>query len=1325
MAEEIQIGADASDAINELGKIANAFQSIAKDAGASDKAVNAAMRNMERSIGGVVADLGKAQTAFARFGAGGITGAGGANGLQLRKGVTQGMQAARKETDAYARSLTGLLSIQERELAQAKAAKSAGIRGGIGLNSAGRMIEQRSGRFLSGEAFGNYQAQLGYAEKLVNAEQQYASKKALTNKQLSIESGLANKFHGVQDDLNRQRERGIRQQQLETAFASKFYGLADQNAGVLRRTANLMGQIPPATWGRSLQRAGSAVMNMSNSTRYAMYDVANSTGVAGTAILGLGALAIGAATSHERAFANVRRTTQTTELGYRSLQRSLEEMSMSLPITFEELAGIASAAGQLGIEARGVAAFTEVVAKLTATTNLTADAAGVALARFKAFFAESDTAGLEVTEATFTNLASSILRVGVNSIATESGIVNVAVQIASMADYAGYTANQVIGLAGALASIGVAPELSRGTITRTFSLIGTAVSTGGDRLEAFARLAGISASEFKAAWGTENFAGVFTNMIKGLHNVTKGGQDANLMLMEMGFNSVRDRPLLLRLAGAANELGEAGGLLAASMDDAAKGWVENSELALQYEKISKTTSARLQVLGQTFEQLFATMATDPNSIVGDWASFITDFVRGIERMSQTDFGRSFGGIVTTAALIAGGLLLIISLGARTTASLQGIGVAWTAMTNTGLSSLKRLSMAWKLASLSMGLIGLIGSIAALAVGFIGVNQASQEATRAIQDTSGLVSAMKKDYEDGGAAIFTYAQGASDAAKEQANSAQQARNMSKALHATGVDADQASSSIDKVASSSKMAGFAFGDAAKAFYKSSLTQSAGFQRLMNPQTEFAANEFSNFFGQGLTLEELGLDPTTLDWEGFMEDSLKGGVDTDKLMKQLAKDLDISEFGAMQPDGSRVVTPEWTALRSFVNSIGDEFGDLSGDVEAAARATEVFGVDTINALRGVADGTADVTAAMQELPEETQKAIDSMAQGFAKFANTGSLISLTQKMNEIFSQEDVDAETKAKQWESAWSDAYGGAAFKLNDYMKVFQRAADEQTNFTKNLQNLQGRGLSHDIIADLAAMGPEAISLVEALVNGTQEELDRFSDLWGQTGYESMIQMATEMELAKTVVTNVLASTGEEGLRKFNAKLASGVGVDAALRALQLDLNGHPLRPVVSPATIPNISYAAKRAWENRNRLNLTAVLSIRGGSGMKIGNKYITPGWASGGWTGPGSKYEEKGTVHADEFVFTKRATNAIGVGNLYAMMRQAEGGTRAPRGRGYADGGLVGGGVSVSGGPNVVYLSPEDRALLRSIQPIVRIGNRDIAQANADANFVNKRQGVG
>lgn len=63
------------------------------------------------------------------------------------------------------------------------------------------------------------------------------------------------------------------------------------------------------------------------------------------------------------------------------------------------------------------------------------------------------------------------------------------------------------------------------------------------------------------------------------------------------------------------------------------------------------------------------------------------------------------------------------------------------------------------------------------------------------------------------------------------------------------------------------------------------------------------------------------------------------------------------------------------------------------------------------------------------------------------------------------------------------------------------------------------------------------------------------------------------------------------------------------------------------------------------------------------------GFAGGGFTGPGGKYDPAGIVHRGEFVFTQEATSRIGVGNLYRLMR------------GYANGGYVGSASPIASSP--------------------------------------------
>lgn len=1205
---------------------------------------------------------------------------------QMEKGIATVAGALAKQTAARQKDLQ---TINESVTAEQKLAaiKRAEATTGIKTNSAGQAINANTGKFASNDSKAYYENQIALSERLSQRT----------------------------EDLNRQRERSARQMQLETVFAKQFYGTADEGASKLSRVANVMRQIPPATWARSLDGARTKIMDMGNSARYALYDVSNSFGIAGAAIAGLGVLSIGAAVAHERAFANVERTTQTTTEGYRQLQRQLEVMAMEIPVAFEGLTEIAQAAGQLGIGASGVGQFTSVVAKLSATTNLTADAAGIALARFRSFFSEAKDPSLAVTEATFTNLASSILKVGVNSIASETGIVNVATQIASMADYAGFTANQVIGLAGALSSIGVAPELARGTITRTFSLIGNAVSNGGVQLEKFSALAGISSAEFKAAWGSDQFAGVFTKLVGGIRELGKSGGDANLALMDLGITSVRDRPLLLRLAEAADEAGVSGGLLAQTMRDAEDGWRSNSELALQYSKISTTTAARLQVLANAFEQFAATTGEASGGFLGELAVQLTGVVRGFEELANSDGGQFLGSIAVQAALAVGGLLLLVSAGARSVASLQGIGVAYREMSAAGISSLGKLGAAFRVLSLSMGIIGIIGAIVGTVAAFAAMSDASAKANRALQDTSGLVQAMATDAKNGANGITFYANANEKAAADQEAAAKQADGMTEALRGVKKGADSGAEGMGKLANETERAKYVFGNAAEEFYRAQLLQSEAFQSLFDPNKQWGSSELNNFFGQGFNLEQMGIRPEMLDWDKFMRDSLRGGVDSDAIFKDLLK-----QTGTVQFDDEGRLTAQAANLQSYAKAIGQAYGDVEGAVQATIDSTSALSGTTIQAWNDYAEGAIDATSLMTKLDEVTQKTVDKMAQGMAKFVDMGKLIKITQ---------DQGTQT-AEEYEAAWANAYGGAAFSLESYLVNFRRAAQEQSNFSANLQILSGQGVDSSIIADLAAMGPEANRLVQAMVDDLNATggagLAEFTDLWGRTGYDSMVAFAVQAQLGQAVINNIMATGGLAALRAFNDQLATGIGVNEALAVVQRDMNGNPLKPVVAkPPTPPNLTEWEKQQWSRYNQLSTTAIVrvtEINGGAGVKIGGKYVTPGgYAGGGYTGNGGKYDYAGDVHRGEFVMTKEATRAIGVGNLYSMMKAAQGGRAAPRGAGFASGGLA----SSMGGITIMALSPDDRALLRSLQPLVRIGTRDIAQAQSDASFRSTREGVG
>lgn len=129
--------------------------------------------------------------------------------------------------------------------------------------------------------------------------------------------------------------------------------------------------------------------------------------------------------------------------------------------------------------------------------------------------------------------------------------------------------------------------------------------------------------------------------------------------------------------------------------------------------------------------------------------------------------------------------------------------------------------------------------------------------------------------------------------------------------------------------------------------------------------------------------------------------------------------------------------------------------------------------------------------------------------------------------------------------------------------------------------------------------------------------------------------------------------------------------------------------------------------------------------MLGGGGKAAKGYANGGYTGDGGKYEPKGIVHGGEFVFTKEATKRIGTRNLYKLMR------------GYANGGIVGGntygGSSTSaagsqftfGDINVDINNGNDpKGLETGVKMIfTEMIQRACAQGGEVYNFVNSKRG--
>ena len=368
---------------------------------------------------------------------------------------------------------------------------------------------------------------------------------------------------------------------------------------------------------REIDAANSFKVGQLHEARYVLGDLARGITVTSIALAALPVATAKIAIDWEKDFANVVRTVGVTGDAVGTLKGQFTELVTTMPVSFGELAEIGTLAGQLGIAEESIGTFTKTVAMFASATGVSIDESATAFGRLNSLVPD--------VQGNFTELGDAILKVGVNSVATEQSIIRITTQIAAVAAGAGFSSKEIIGLSGALASVGVPPELSRGVTTRVFGDIGKAVANGGVELEKWGATIGMTGAQFKEAWSS-NASGTF---LKFMDSIRQSGGGAALVLNDLGITSVRDVPILMRLAGAMDSTGKAGGLLQESINNA-----NNSagEMERQFGVTSGTVAAKIQVLVQNIMAIADAIGSTQLGNFGNILDTVTD---GLQDMANS------------------------------------------------------------------------------------------------------------------------------------------------------------------------------------------------------------------------------------------------------------------------------------------------------------------------------------------------------------------------------------------------------------------------------------------------------------------------------------------------------------------------------------------------------------------------------------------------------------------------------------------------------------------------------------------------------------------
>lgn len=418
----------------------------------------------------------------------------------------------------------------------------------------------------------------------------------------------------------------------------------------------------------SADKAQSALTRLSGSVRdnrAAWDDLSSKAMIGGAAVaIGLGG-ATKAAIGWESAWAGVKKTTDGTPEQMAALEGELRELARTLPATHEEIAGVAEAAGQLGVARKDIAGFTETAIALGESTNLSAEEAATGLAKISNVMGTMDREGVKGIE----RMGSALVALGNDGASTEADILAMAQRLSGAGKMIGATESDILAMSSALSSVGIEAELGGGAMSRALQEMNSAVIGGGKELEGFAEVAGMSAREFAAAWRDDPIAAA-NAFISGLGGISESGGDAAATLSALGLGGTQNAQVLLRAAGASD-------LLTDSLKVGADAYRSNNALMDEANQRYATTESRLQVAKNTMKDA----AIDAGSVLGPALASVAEkaagaanaFVQMPKPLQQTATG--LAGVAASALLIGGGAVKVIGWGQDIAGALDTVGVS--------------------------------------------------------------------------------------------------------------------------------------------------------------------------------------------------------------------------------------------------------------------------------------------------------------------------------------------------------------------------------------------------------------------------------------------------------------------------------------------------------------------------------------------------------------------------------------------------------------------------------------------------------------------------